>query len=162
MTDRRRIILPAMAGGVLWAVAVLWLGQGGVPEVLTLDLLAMAIAPPGAVLVAMIGRLAQRRFFDDDLIDGEAFVPNSPAGIDQRVLTNTVEQIVLALCLWPFIAQVLGAHLLVVLGWSFALARILFWAGYHLSPPLRGLGFAATFYPTVIAALWVLAVRLWG
>ena len=39
------------------------------------------------------------------------------------------------------------------LAMSFFIARLLFWVGYHISPPLRGLGFAATFYPTVLAAL---------
>jgi hypothetical protein len=158
MTTTRRIVLLAMVGGMVWALTVVWWGQGGEPLPVDAALLAQAFAPAGAVLATMIGRLAQRRFFDDRSIDGQGFRPNSAADIDQRVLTNTLEQIVLALCLWPFAAGVLGAQVLVVLGWSFALARLLFWVGYHLSPPLRGLGFAATFYPTVLAAVWALFV----
>ena len=42
------------------------------------------------------------------------------------------------------------------LGVAFAVARLAFWAGYHMAPPLRAFGFAATFYPTVLVALWAL------
>ncbi|MCB1390990.1 MAG: MAPEG family protein, partial [Rhodobacteraceae bacterium] len=100
--------------------------------------------------------LAQRRFFDDAIIDGEPFRAGSGAEIDQRVLTNTTEQTALALALWPFAGWVLGWGLLPVLGLSFAVFRLLFWIGYHASPPLRGLGFAASFYPTLVAAIWAL------
>ncbi|AHD00370.1 50S ribosomal protein L11 [Leisingera methylohalidivorans DSM 14336] len=110
------------------------------------------------VLALIIGRIAQRRFFDDAIIDGDPFAPGSPAEIDQRVLTNTAEQLVLALAVWPFAAVALGGAVVLALGLSFALMRVLFWAGCHLSLPLRGLGFAGTFYPTVIAAVWAVVV----
>jgi hypothetical protein len=122
--------------------------------------MAYALMPPGLVMLAVIGRLAGRRFFDDSIIDGQPFAPGSPAAIDQSVLTNTAEQIVLALAIWPAVGLVLGPGLVLTLGWSLALMRLVFWAGYHLSPPLRSLGFAASFYPTIAAAapmLWVLA-----
>ena len=102
-------------------------------------------------------RLAQRRFFDDAIIDGEAF--SGAAAIDQRVLSNTVEQLVLAMAVWPAAAVLLGAEgpgVILVLGVAFAVARLAFWAGYHMAPPLRAFGFAATFYPTVLVALWAL------
>lgn len=50
----------------------------------------------------------------------------------------------------------LGAGTVLALGIGFAVARVAFWVGYHMAPPLRAFGFAATFYPTVLAALWVL------
>jgi uncharacterized membrane protein YecN with MAPEG domain len=152
---KRGEILLGMAIGLIWAVALVW-----VPLRLNLPFLTPMLALPGAfvgpglVLALLIGRLAQRRFFDDSIIDGEAFVSGSPAEIDQRVLTNTTEQLVLALILWPFVALSLGGAAVLVLGCNFALMRLLFWGGYHLSPPLRAIGFAGTFYPTVVAALW--------
>lgn len=157
MRDKRRIILFGMVAGALWALAVL-LG----PVLLEIPYLPAPLALPGAflapglVLAAMIGRLAARRFFDDALIDGQDPAPGSPGWVDQRVLINTLEQLALALAVWPFVAVTLGGAAAIALGLSFALMRLLFWAGYHLSPPLRSLGFAGTFYPTVLAGLWAL------
>lgn len=159
--SKRGEILLGMAAGLVWAVALIW-----VPQQLALPFLPPPIALPGAflapglVLCLMIGRLAQRRFFDDAIIDGAAFAPGSPAEIDQRVLTNTVEQIVLALVLWPFVALSLGGAVVIALGLGFAVMRVLFWVGYHRAPPLRAIGFAGTFYPSVLAALW--SVLAWA
>lgn len=158
---KRATILTSMAAGALWAVAVIWGAQrAGLSFMTPLVGVPLAMAPVGLVLALMIGRQAQRRFFDDAIIDGEDFAPGSPAWIDQRVLSNTVEQAVLALLVWPFVALTLGGQVVVVMGLAFALARLAFWAGYHLSPPLRGFGFAATFYTTVLAGFWSLSVWL--
>ncbi len=152
---KRPIILAGMLGGVVWAVATLVIGARiAVPIAIIQPVLMGAVFAPGLVLMAMIARMAQRRFFDDSLIDGQP--PAGAALIDQKVLTNTVEQLALALCIWPLAGFLLGAGTVLVLGLAFALARLLFWVGYHLSPPLRGFGFAASFYPTVAAAGWML------
>ncbi|TMV07869.1 MAPEG family protein [Ruegeria sediminis] len=159
--QKRAVILTGMAAGALWAFAVV-----GVPQQLDLPFLPLPMALPlafllpGLVMTAMVGRLAQRRFFDDAIIDGESFARGTAAEIDQRVLTNTAEQLVLALAIWPFAALTLGGGVAIALGLSFGLTRVLFWIGYHRSPPLRGFGFAATFYPTVLAALWSLTAWL--
>ncbi|WP_417208043.1 MAPEG family protein [Antarctobacter sp.] len=151
--SKRVKILIGMALGALWAVVVIW------PRPVWEDtglVLALAVAGfcIGLPLVAMIGRLAQRRFFDDAIIDGQAL--SGAAEIDARVLSNTVEQGVLAVCIWPLAGLVLGSGTVLSLGGGFVLARLAFWIGYHVSPPLRAFGFAATFYPTVMAALLVL------
>jgi hypothetical protein len=147
-----------MALGVIWAIALVALAPR-IPGFVPLNVaVILGLLPGGLVMIAMIGRLAQRRFFDDDLIDGDAFAPGSGGDIDQRVLTNTTEQLVLAAAIWPFVGMVLGGQIVVALGLSFAVTRVLFWIGYHLSPPLRGLGFAAGFYPTIAAAVWTVAV----
>lgn len=150
-----------MALGAFWGLGVvgvpLWLDLPYLPAPLALP---FAFLGPGLILILMIGRLAQRRFFDDTLIDGTAPAQGTPAEIDQRVLTNTIEQLVLAALLWPFVAVTLGGAVAVSLGLSFVLMRALFWLGYHLSPPLRGLGFAGSFYPSIIAAIWALLVWL--
>ena len=155
---KRPLILAGMLAGFLWAVAVVW-----GPQLADLPFLPPPVALPGAfvvpglVMLALIGRLAQRRFFDDAIIDGQDFEPGSPAWIDQRVLANTTEQLVLALAIWPFVALSLGGAVVLVMGFAFGLARLAFWVGYHVSPPMRGFGFAATFYPTVVAAVWSVA-----
>lgn len=159
MTNKRRNIAVGMGLGALWGVALVWFGTVYVnlPIFTYTWTLALAFLFPGLFLAVNIGRLAQRRFFDDSIIDGEAFAPGSGADIDARVLQNTVEQIVLALVLWPvtgYILAVDGPGVVLCLGIGFAIARVAFWVGYHISPPLRAFGFAATFYPTLIALGW--------
>lgn len=161
MNGKRRTVLAGMAGGALWAVALVWAPQAaGLPFIPFALALPGAFVAPGLVLAAMIGRLAQRRFFDDATIDGDAFAPGSAAAIDQRVLSNTAEQALLALLLWPFVAATLGGAVVIAMGLGFAAARLLFWIGCHRSLRLRALGFAASFYPTILATLWALAVWL--
>lgn len=150
-------MLAGGAAGTLWAFLVVWLpGQGPQPFIPVNLALIYAFLPVGLTLMAMIGVIATRRFFDDGLIDGQPPRSGSAADIDRRVLANTVEQSVLALLLWPFTAMHLGAVTVIALGVSFAIARVAFWIGYRVSPRLRMCGFAATFYPTVFAALWSL------
>ena len=154
---KRTVILAGMTGGMVWAIGLVawavnpWTGTGG-QDRLGGAVLAAFIA--GLPLLLMIGRLAQRRFFDDSIIDGQAFAPGSGAEIDQKVLTNTVEQMILAAAIWPLAVVQAHGFTPVWLALGFAVARILFWIGYHVSPPLRGLGFAATFYPTIVAGIW--------
>lgn len=161
---RRAKILAGMAAGVIWGVALIWVGttKVNIPIFSFTWMLALAFLFPGLVMAAMIGRIAQRRFFDDAIIDGDPFTPHSAAEIDARVLQNTVEQIVLALALWPVAGHLLavdGPGVVLTLGIGFAIARLLFWVGYHISPPLRAFGFAATFYPTIMVVIW--AVLWW-
>lgn len=158
MSKRRKIAL-GMAAGLAWAIVLLWLGAGvvDIPVFALMPTIMSAFLAPGLVMAAMVGRIAQRRFFDDRIIDGEPL--SGPAETDRRVLANTTEQLVLALCVWPAAAVGLGADgpgVIMMLGLGFAVARLAFWWGYHLSPPLRAFGFAASFYPTVLAGLWAL------
>lgn len=157
MPKRAKIAI-GMALAIIWSVLIVWLPQIRASGFLPLNSVMMtAFFPAGLVMMLLIARLAHRRFFDDAFIDGAQFASGSAAEIDQRVLTNTVEQIVLALALWPFAALTLGGAVVIWMGLGFAMARIAFWLGYHLSPPLRAFGFGATFYPTVLAALWAVA-----
>jgi hypothetical protein len=131
----------------------------GLPFVPPALAIPAAFLIPGIVMAMIIGVLAARRFFNADLIDGVDAVSGSGADIDQRVLRNTTEQMVLALLIWPFIGFSLGGVSILALGIGMAVARLLFWVGYHVSPPLRSLGFAASFYPTLLGAFW--AVWIW-
>lgn len=157
MTKRSKILL-GMGAGVIWAIAVVavpvWLGLF-LPFPANFVLIYASFFP-GLVLLAMVGRLAARRFFDDDAIDGDEFLPGSGGDIDVRVLNNTTEQCLLAALIWPMALIQLGGATVLVMALAFAVARLAFWIGYHWSPPLRAFGFAATFYPTVLAGLWSL------
>lgn len=156
MSKRRKIML-GTAAGLVWSVLLLWGAATFVqlPVFALMPTIMTAFLAPGLVMVAMVGRLAQKRFFSDAMIDGDALTGS--AVIDQRVLSNTAEQLVLALCIWPAAAVILGGvgpGVIVCLGLSFAVSRFGFWAGYHVSPSLRAFGFAAGFYPTVLVGLW--------
>lgn len=158
MTKRGFIGL-GMIAGLLWSVAVLWIAARyvTVPIFALIPTIMTGFLAPGIVMLLMIARLAQRRFFDDAIIDGQPFATGSGAGIDQRVLKNTTEQLAIGLCIWPAAAVILadkGPGVILVLGLNFAFARIFFWIGYHISPPLRAFGFATSFYPTVLVTLW--------
>lgn len=80
--------------------------------------------------------------------------------VNQRVLTNTVEQLAgFAPALLALAAGVAPGRMAFVIaaGPVFALARLVFWAGYMLGPRLRAPGMAATFavnVATLIAAAW--------
>ena len=159
--SKRKSILIGMAAGLIWSVALLWVAARfvAIPIFALMPTIMTAFLAPGLVMLLMVARLAQRRFFDDDIIDGEPFTTGSGAEIDQRVLTNTVEQLVLGLCIWPAAAVILaddGPGVILMLGLNFAFARLLFWGGYRRSAPLRAFGFAASFYPTVLVALWTI------
>ncbi len=158
MRQRGRKRFPVAVGaGLLWALAVLWAGrQINVPIAMIQPVLMGALFAPGLVLAAMIGRVALRRVFDQTLIEGQRPPPGTAADVDTRALQNTIEQLVLALCLWPLVGFSLGAGMVLALGLGFALARLIFWIGYHRSPAMRIFGFGASFYPTVLAGLWVL------
>lgn len=147
---KRALTLFGMVLGAVWAVALVL-----VPLQLDLPFMPPALAfplaflIPGLVMALMIGALALQRLLRDS--DG--------GEVGQRVLTNTVEQMVLALLIWPFIGFSLGGISVVALGIGMALARLLYWLGAYVSAPLRAFGFAASFYPTVFGAIW--AVWIW-
>ncbi len=163
--NKRGKIAIGMGAGLVWSVALIWIGSTMVeiPAFSRIVVTPFFALAPGIVLVLMIARIAQRRFFDETLIDGQAPVSGSGCDIDQRVLQNTIEQTAVALCLWLPLSYLLlddGLGVVMTLSVGFAIARVAFWAGYHISPPLRAFGFAATFYPTALALIWGLILRV--
>ena len=145
--------------GFLWALLLLWAAARFVqlPVFTLMPTIMTAFFAPGLVLAAMVMRVATRRLVDEAAMQGAPL--QGKAAVDQRVLQNTLEQLALALCIWPAAAVLLaenGPGVIMALGAGFAVARVVFWLGYHLSPMFRVVGFAATFWPTVLVALWAL------
>ena len=152
MTASNRRIVAGTVFGAAWGCALVWIGTAWVnlPIAFYIWSLAVSFLFPGLILAALIARLALRRFLAGD----ERSVG---AGIDRQVAADTVEQLVLALALWPVTGHVLaveGPGVVLALGAGFAVSRIAFWIGSHKSPLLRAYGFAATFSPTLIALGW--------
>ncbi len=149
--------------GFLWAVGVVWLGVHviNIPIFALTPVLYVAFLGPGLVTGLMVFWVAMRRFRAADSDTAFAPEPGTPSWIDDRVLRNTIEQLVLALCLWPaigFLAADDGPGLLVALSVAFVIARLAFWIGYRRALPLRLFGWAATFYATLLALFWAVAV----
>ncbi len=168
MTEKQIRVLAGIGPAVVYTAALLWFGATTIRVAP-----AAAAAPlayvwpwlmlPGLSLLLGIGLVANGRFLDPSLIDGGAPAPGSRLDIDRRYLQNTLEQVVLALLGWSFLAlQLPPRHLGVIpaLAVSFVFARFCFWIGYRGSGTARAFGFAATFYPTVAAILWGLCLWL--
>lgn len=117
-------------------------------------------------LAVNIGMLARHRFFTPADIDGGGLSEGtSAAKVLQSILQNTLEQFVLAFSVhviwaaampWTWQAAVPAAAILFFLG------RMLFWRGYSHGAPARALGFALTFYPTVVMLVLVVGRLAWG
>ena len=117
-------------------------------------------------LAANIAMLARHRFFTPADIDGGGLSDGTPtAKVLQSVLQNTLEQMILALSAhliwaatmpWRWQAAVPAAAMLFFLG------RALFWRGYARGAPARALGFALTFYPTIVMLIVAVGHLVWG
>lgn len=149
----------ALTAAVVVAPAALLPGPGpaaALAHALRWDLL------PLACLAINIALLARHRFASPADIDGGGLTAGTPAARRlQATLQNTLEQVVLAVgthLVWAatmprrWQAAVPAAALL------FAAGRLLFWRGYARGAAARALGFALTFYPSVVLLL-ALAAR---
>ena len=159
----RGVTTVAGALGAIWALGVVWVGatQINLPIFSLTPVLLVGFLGPGLFLALMILLMAVRRYMTQGLHDGSAGHPSSAADVDAKVLQNTIEQTVLALCLWPaigFLAADDGPGLIAALAVSFPLSRLAYWTGYRISPPLRMAGFSATFCATIFALVWAFAV----
>lgn len=114
----------------------------------------------GCLLLA-IARLASHRFFTPADIHGSGLTSGtSEAKLLQAMLQNTLEQAVLALgvhCAGAIVVPRARLGVLPVGAVQFVLGRALFFQGYRKGAPKRAMGFALTFYPTVL--LFLLSAR---
>lgn len=130
----------------------------GLPE--RLGLACAALLPAVCVLDLMIvAQMALRA--RSGAVDPLAGGDNATLLVNQRALTNTVEQLAgFAPSLLALAAGVSSDRMrfVVAAGVVFAVARLVFWAGYILGPMMRAPGMAATFainIGTLVAAIWV-------
>lgn len=157
MTERRGVLIGTVAG-LVWSVLILVVAAlyVTIPVFALIPTSMTAFLGPGLVLAAMIGRVNHRRFRK-----GQLKGALSEAGeIDRSVVRDTTEQLVMSAAIWPAAAVILGPYgpgVIVVLGIGFTLARLVFWFGCHRGHAVRAAGFAGTFFPTVLVAIWALA-----
>lgn len=161
--DGRNGILLGLGAGAVWAVLLPWGAARFVhlPVFALVPTIMTAFLAPGLVMAAMVAGLALRRLFAAGATGLQLDEPGSGSDIDRRVLVDAAGQIVIALCVWPAAAVILGAAgpgLIMVLGLGLALSLVTYWVGCHTAPPLRAFGFAAGFLPSVLVALWALVM----
>lgn len=117
-------------------------------------LCAFSILLPALTLAFSIGRLAKHRFFSAQDIDGGALTRGSSmAVLLQVMLQNTLEQSVLALFAYASWCLLVPSQLLPAAPAAavlFLIGRVLFFNAYAQGAKARALGFALTFYPTVL------------
>jgi hypothetical protein len=161
-TNKQRMVVIFAVIGLGISLAMLYIGthstwgQSPAPWSLhmRLNALALALLVPGIFLLISIGRLANHRFFTPADIDGNPSHPDTPQAIElQRVLQNTLEQALLAAIAYIIWALIAPDHWLLTLPLAatlFAVGRVLFYIGHSKGAAGRALGFALTFYPTVV------------
>ena len=150
-----------MATGLLTAIAAFgltaWLQPFGAIDdnVATRGRMAVLSAlAPALMLAVCIARLAAHRFRTPQDLDGSGLTAGTEtAKILQALLQNTLEQTVLAVPVYAAFSLFAPARLLAVTPLAallFVLGRLLFFRGYRRGAGGRALGFALTFYPTLL------------
>jgi uncharacterized MAPEG superfamily protein len=116
---------------------------------------------PGVIGICIVA--AQR--LDPSMWVGRVAKPNSSLDINTRFILNTFEQFTAffvanaGLAIYCPLEEARSLPLLAAL---FVMGRILFWIGYHYNPYLRAFGFGLTFYPTVLAYVWLILIMVFG
>ena len=115
-------------------------------------------------LALSIGRLAKHRFFSPDEIDGRGLRADSDRAIFlQALLQNTLEQSVLAAFVystWTILMPSAWLSVVPLAALSFALGRVLFFAGYRRGAIGRAVGFTMSFYPSVLMLICTVFILL--
>ncbi len=154
--------------GLAAAALMWWLLGGAITEPRGASSMAVrlghafaSLLPAVLVLAAMIGAQMLMRFAS------AAFDPLSGREsrlllVNQRVITNTVEQLAVfapSLLAWAAGAEARAMPWVISLGIVFGAARLAFWIGYLIDPLARAFGMA----PTAVASLIALgaAIRAW-
>ena len=161
LTTPQRNVIKGMATGLLTAIAAFgltaWLQPFGalddnLPARVRMAMLS-ALAP-ALMLAVCIARLAAHRFRTPQDLDGSGLtVGTERAKILQALLQNTLEQTVLAVPVYAAFSLFAPARLLAVAPLAallFVGGRLLFFRGYQRGAGGRALGFALTFYPTLL------------
>jgi uncharacterized MAPEG superfamily protein len=116
---------------------------------------------PGIIGICVVA--AQR--LDPKMWVGRVAKPNSALDINTRFILNTFEQFIayfIANAGLAIYCPLEEARTLPILTALFIIGRILFWIGYHRNPYLRAFGFGVTFYPTVMAFIWLMLMMIFG
>ena len=112
-----------------------------------------------------IGLLARHRFFTPEDIDGGGLAQGTEtANILQATLQNTLEQTVLAVLVhlaWAVLMPVTWMSAIPAAVVLFLCGRVMFVRSYRSGAPSRAVGFALTYYPSVLMLVFVVGAAVW-
>ena len=167
LTVKQRGVLQGIIIGAAISIAVI---AGAViagptllsPQATAGERLAFALRADAFIalwLTISVGLLARHRFFSPEDIDGGALSRGTgTASILQATLQNTLEQTVLAVLThlaWASLMPVSWLAAVPAAVVLFLCGRVLFVRGYRAGAQSRALGFALTFYPSVLMLIAV-------
>lgn len=174
LSRKQRGVLLGMMSALLLSVGVIagargWAAHLGLPpDALGPRLrygLPFELLPVLALMIT-IGNLARHRFFTPEDIDGSGLSSGTDrARIYQSILQNTLEQLALALpthLLWLVLVPIEWLAVAPACAVAWVVGRASFALGYARGAPARALGFALTFYPTVLMILLMLYLWIVG
>jgi uncharacterized membrane protein YecN with MAPEG domain len=173
LTEKQSGVLKGMILGIFVALGVVSLGsylnpfgyQESLNLVHKLKVAMISCIVPTLFLAIAIGRLAKHRFQTPEDIDGEGLSGGTAqARILQSLLQNTVEQTLLASLVYCAWAAVMPGNFLSAVplaAMAFGLGRLLFFTGYKKGAASRAIGFALTFYPTIVMLIGIIGTLIW-
>ena len=162
LSDKQCGVLKGMTAGVIATFAVLIAALvlrpvSIPPEAAAGERIAFALKVDAVLALFLawsVGRLARHRFFAPDDIDGGGLAQGTHhARVLQSTLQNTLEQTVLAVLthvIWSVAMPASWMSVVPAAAVLFVCGRVLFVRGYEGGAPSRALGFAITFYPSVL------------
>ena len=168
LTDKQRGVLKGMTIGAATSLVVIIAAILLGPALLSTEASAgerLAFALKADAFLALwlgvsIGLLARHRFFTPADIDGGGLSQGSEtAKVLQATLQNTLEQTVLAVLVhlaWATLMPVSWMAAIPAAAILFLSGRVLFIRGYRGGAPSRAVGFALTFYPSVLMLVIVI------
>ena len=168
LTTKQRGVLIGMSTGATITVILIAAAILANPVFLSLetssgDRIAFALKADAVIALwfaVSVGLLARHRFFTPDDIDGGGLTRGTEkAQILQATLQNTLEQTVVAVlvhAIWAVMMPLAWMSAIPAGAVLFLCGRVLFVRGYSGGAPSRALGFALTFYPSVLMIVLII------
>ena len=172
LSDKQRGVLKGIIAGAAITVVVIVGAILAAPMAVSAEAsagerLAFAIGADAFIalwLAISIGLLARHRFFTPEDIDGGGLTRGSEtANVLQSTLQNTLEQSVLAVLThlaWSILMPVSWIAAIPAAVLLFLCGRVLFVRGYRGGAPSRAVGFALTYYPSVLMLVFVVVAAV--
>ena len=169
---QRGVLKGVIAGAAITLIVILGAVLAGPvalsPEASAGERLAFAVSADAFIALWLgisVGLLARHRFFTPEDIDGGGLSRGSEtANVLQSTLQNTLEQSVLAVLVhlaWSILMPAAWISAIPAAVFLFLCGRVLFVRGYRGGAPSRALGFALTYYPSVVMVIVVVVTSVW-
>lgn len=158
---KQRGVALGMAAGMVISLVVICLGSQ-FANLETAERFSVSLLLPAAALFLAVARLARHRFFAPADIDGSALTAGTRrAKVLQALVQNTLEQLAFAVPVYLAALSNPSNSIQAAVpacACTFLVGRLLFFATYTRGAGARALGFALTFYPTVLLLAWQLGL----